>query len=109
LNVDFFLDLIDSFDCDITSLLKTISNLERVDTLVEKLLGLLKESTGQDNDSCGSISDFIVLRLGKFNQKSGDLMLDLVIIDIKYGIYFTSIFSRIVAPSLVTKTSPSGL
>lgn len=61
LNVKLLLDLFDSLDSDVASSLETVSYLERVDTLVEKSLSLLKESTSEDDDTSGTITDFVVL------------------------------------------------
>jgi hypothetical protein len=63
LNVNFFLDSIDSLCGNVASTFKSISNLKRVDALVEKLLSLIEECSSKDDDTCGSITDFIVLRL----------------------------------------------
>ena len=61
LDVDFFLDLADTLDSNIASLLKAISNLEGVNTLVKELLGLVKKGTGENNDTSGAVTDLIVL------------------------------------------------
>ena len=63
LNVNFFLDSIDSLCGNVASTFKSISDLKRMDALVEKLLSLIEECTSKDDDTCGSITDFIVLRL----------------------------------------------
>ena len=63
LNVNFFLDGIDSLSGNVACTLKSISDFEWMDALVEKLLSLIEECTGEDDDTCGSITDFIVLRL----------------------------------------------
>lgn len=63
LNVNFLLDSIDSLGGNIAGTLESISNLEWMNTLIEKLLSLIKESTGKDDNTSGSITDFIVLRL----------------------------------------------
>ena len=41
-DVEFLLNIIQSLDGDITSSLETIGNLERMNTLIQKFLGLLK-------------------------------------------------------------------
>lgn len=61
MNVKLLLDLFDSLDSDVASSFKTISDLKRVDTLVEKSLSLLKESTSEDDDTSCTITDFVVL------------------------------------------------
>jgi len=71
------LDLLDSLDSDLTSLIETISNLEGVDTLLKELLGLLEDSSSQNDNTGGTITDFIVLRGGKLGQKFGGLMVNL--------------------------------
>ena len=61
-NVKFFLDVVDSVHCNVTSALKSISDFQWVDTLVKQLLGLLKDSSGKDDDSSRTITNFVVLR-----------------------------------------------
>ena len=63
LDVDLFLDLIDAFNSDVAGLLEAISDLEGVNTLVQEFLGLIQESTGKHNNTCGAITDLIILRL----------------------------------------------
>ena len=63
LNVNFFLDGIDSLCGNVACTFKSIGDFEWMDALVEKLLSLIEECTGEDDDTCGSITDFIVLRL----------------------------------------------
>jgi hypothetical protein len=41
LNIDFFLNVFDSLDCDVASLLESVSNLKGVDAFIEELLSLL--------------------------------------------------------------------
>jgi hypothetical protein len=106
-DVDFFRDVIDFGNSDLTGLFEPISNFEGVDAFIKKLLCLFKKSSSKDNYTCSSIPDFVVLGFREFDKKICDFMLDLII---KYGAnMLTSIFSRMVAPSLVTITSPSGL
>jgi hypothetical protein len=81
LNVNFLLDCIDSLGSNIAGTLKSISNLEWVNTLIEKLLSLIKESTGKDDNTCCSITDFIVLRLRKLDEEACSLMLDFHLFD----------------------------
>jgi len=52
-----------------------------VDSFVKKLLSLLKKCTSEDDNTSGAISDFIVLRLGELDQKSGSLMLHFHFLD----------------------------
>jgi hypothetical protein len=63
LNVDLLLDLINTLDSNIASLLEAVSNLKRVDTLVKKLLSLIKKGSSKNDDASGSITDLIILRL----------------------------------------------
>lgn len=67
MDIDFLRDLVDSPDCDIASLLETIGDLEGVEALVEKFLSLFKESSGEDDDTSGTVTDFVVLTLGEFH------------------------------------------
>jgi hypothetical protein len=63
LNVDLLLDLINTLDSNIASFLEAVSNLKRVDTLVKKLLSLIKKGSSKNDDASGSITDLIILRL----------------------------------------------
>jgi len=66
-DVDLLLNLIQSLDSDITSSLETIGNLERMNTLIQKSLGLLKNGTGEYNDTSCTITNFIILRSRKLD------------------------------------------
>jgi hypothetical protein len=77
LDVQLLLDVTDSLDSDVTSLIETISNLEGVNTLLEELLGLFEDSSSQDDNTGGTVTDLIVLRGGKLGQKFGGLMVNL--------------------------------
>jgi hypothetical protein len=61
-NVKWLLDLIELGNSDITSLFETISNLKWMDTFIKKLLSLIKNGTSQNNNTCSSISNFVILR-----------------------------------------------
>jgi hypothetical protein len=61
LNVDLLLAVFNLLHCDVASLLKPIGDLQGMDTLVQKLLSLLKQSTGQHNNSCSSVSNLVIL------------------------------------------------
>jgi hypothetical protein len=76
LNVDLLLDFTDALGSDIASLLKTISNLEGVNSLIKEPLGLIEEGSGEHDDSGGSITDFVVLRLRELDEEASGLMLD---------------------------------
>ena len=106
-DVDLLLDFVKLVHGDVAGLLEAVSDLQRVDTLVEELLGLLEDGAGEHDDSGGSISDFVVLRCGQLDQQLGGLVMNLDG-NVKGGLVLTSIFSRMVAPSLVMMTSPSG-
>lgn len=77
LDVDFFLDLANTLDSNIASLLEAISNLEWVDTLVKELLSLVKKGTGENDDTSGAITDLVVLRLRELDKETSSLVLDL--------------------------------
>ena len=75
-DVEWLLDLIELLDSDVTSGLKTIGNLKWVNTFVEKLLRLLKDSTSQNNNTCGSISNFVILGGRELDEESSGLMMN---------------------------------
>lgn len=75
-DIKFFSDFVHTFHGDLASNFETIGNLKWVDTLVKKLLGLFKDSTGKNDDTSGTISDFVILGGRKFSQKFGGLMVD---------------------------------
>jgi len=75
-NIQWFLDLIELFDGNVTSCLKTVGNLKWMDTLIEKLLGLFEDSSSQNDNTGCSISDFIILRCRELDKKPGSLMMD---------------------------------
>jgi len=76
-DIELLLDLAKLVHSDITSLLETISDFERVDTLFQKFLGLLEDSTGKDDDTCGAIADLVILGGGQLGQKPGGLVMNL--------------------------------
>ena len=77
LDVELLLDVTDSLDSDVTSLVETIGNLEGVNTLLEELLGLLEDGSSQDYNTGGTVTNFVILGSGKLSQESGSLMMDL--------------------------------
>lgn len=77
LDVEVLLDLTDSLDSDITSLVETISNLQGVNTLLKEFLGLLEDGSSENNNTGGTITDFVILRGGELGQKFGGLMVNL--------------------------------
>jgi hypothetical protein len=63
LNVNLLLDLINTLDSNIASLFEAVSNLQGVNTLVKKFLSLIKEGSSKNDNTSGSITDLIILRL----------------------------------------------
>ena len=76
-NIDFFLYSLNSLDSDVASTFETISDLKGVNTLVKELLSLVKESTGKNDDTSSTVTDFVVLRLGELDEEAGSLVLHL--------------------------------
>ena len=62
MNVELFLDLFDFVHSNFAGLFKAVGNFERVDTLVEKFLGLLEDRSCKHNHTSRAISDLVVLR-----------------------------------------------
>jgi hypothetical protein len=62
LDVDFLLDFLHFLDSDVTSFLETISNLEWMDSFVQKFLGLVEDGSSEYNNTGGTISNLIILR-----------------------------------------------
>ena len=77
LDVNLLLDLTNSLGGNIASLFKAVSDLEGMDTLVEEFLGLVEEGASKDDDTGGSITDLIVLRLGELDEETSSLVLNL--------------------------------
>ena len=63
LNVNLLLDLINTLYSNIASLFEAVSNLQWVNTLVKKFLSLIKEGSSKNDNTSGSITDLIILRL----------------------------------------------
>lgn len=61
-NIELLLDLFDSVDGDVTGQFETIGDFQGVDALLQKFLGLLKDGASEDDDTCGAITDLVVLR-----------------------------------------------
>ncbi|KAI6768986.1 hypothetical protein HG531_010090 [Fusarium graminearum] len=67
------LELLDAGDIkvlgnsDIASLVVTVGNSDRVDSLVDQVGSLLQESTSKNNDTSGTVTNLIVLGLGELN------------------------------------------
>ena len=60
-DINLFLNVIDFLHSDITSALKSISNFECVDTLIEEFLCLLEDGSSKYNNTGSSVTNFIVL------------------------------------------------
>jgi len=60
-NVQLFSDVVYLICCNVASAFESIGDFERVDTLVKELLCLLEDSTSENDDSGGSVSNFVIL------------------------------------------------
>ena len=76
-DIELLLDLINGVDSDVTGSLEAIRNLERVDALFQKFLGLLEDGTSEHDNTSGAVTNLVVLRGGQLGQKPGSLMVDL--------------------------------
>ena len=76
-DIELFLDFGESVDGNIASNLESISNFQRVNSSIQKFLGLLEDGTSEHNNTGGSITDLVILRCGELSQKSGSLMMNL--------------------------------
>jgi len=76
-NVNFLSNLVQVGDSDVTGLFESVGDFQWVKTLVEQLLGLLQDSSGKDDDTSGTISNFVILGGGKLHQEFGGLMMNL--------------------------------
>jgi hypothetical protein len=52
-----------------------------VDALVEELLGLVEQGTGEDNDTGRAVTDLVVLGLGELDEEASGLVLDFHLLD----------------------------
>ena len=77
LDVDLLLNLVNALNSNVTSSLEAVGNLQGVATLVEEFLSLVKEGAGQNDDTSGTVTDLIVLRLGKLDEETSSLVLNL--------------------------------
>ena len=66
---EVFGDSVESLQRNRARLVETVSDSNRVDSSVQKRLGLLKQSASKDNDASSSIADLIILRFGQLNEK----------------------------------------
>jgi hypothetical protein len=48
-----------------------------MDAFVQKLLSLVEDGSSKNDNTSGTISNFIILRSRELNKKSGSLMMDL--------------------------------
>ena len=76
-DINFLLNGIKFLNSNSTCGIKTVSNLEWMNTFIEKLLSLFEDGTGEDDYTSSSISNFIILRSRELDQKSSGLMMDL--------------------------------
>jgi hypothetical protein len=76
-DVNLSCDSLNLLNRDFTSLVKSVRNFEGVDALVEELLGLVEDSTSEDDNTGGSVTDLVVLGRGKLGKKFGGLVMDL--------------------------------
>mmetsp|Transcript_57657 Transcript_57657/g.65792 ORF Transcript_57657/g.65792 Transcript_57657/m.65792 type:complete len:230 (+) Transcript_57657:1219-1908(+) len=67
-SIEFDFDFADLAQDGGESLSETLDQDLRVDTLFNITLGFLQEGSGQQNDGGGSITDFLILRLGNVDQ-----------------------------------------
>ena len=86
-DVDLLLDGVEVLDGDLARLLEAVSDFERVDSLVEQLLGLLQDGASQHDDTSGAIADLVVLRSRQLDEEFGSLMVDLLLVSIWFDTY----------------------
>jgi hypothetical protein len=61
LDINRFFDFVDFCYSNVTSALKSISDFQWMDTLVEELLSLFEDRSSKNDDTSCTISDFVVL------------------------------------------------
>ena len=61
-DVKLLLNLLDPTDRNIAGSFETIGDFERMDALLQQFLGLLEDGTGEDDHTCRSVTNLIVLR-----------------------------------------------
>ena len=69
------------FRCALSSQFKTIGYSDRMNALIDQTFGLLHESTSQNYDSRGSVTDLVVLRLGELDHELGDFVIDVHVLE----------------------------
>ena len=77
-DVELLGDRFNLFDSDFASLVKSIRNFQRMDTLVKQFLGLVENGSSEDHNTSGTITNLIVLTGGQFSKKFGSLMMNLL-------------------------------
>ena len=76
-NVELLRDLLNLGYGDFAGLIKAVRNFERVDSLVEQLLGLVENGAGKDYNTGSSISNFVVLTGRELSEEFRGLMVNL--------------------------------
>jgi len=64
-------DLSDAVTAEFLGFTETLDNNLRVHALLNELLGSLEELSGGEDDGGGTISDFVILRLGDIDEGLG--------------------------------------
>lgn len=57
----------------LSSELEAVSDPDWVDATIKKSLGLLEESSAENDNACRAVADFVVLRLGQLDHQFGNL------------------------------------
>ena len=81
LDVNLLLDSLDALGGDIAGALEAVGDLERVDALIEKSLGLIKKGASEHGDTSGAVTDLVVLRLRELNEEARSLVLHLHLLE----------------------------
>lgn len=76
-DVNLSCDFLNLGNRDFASLVKSVRNFEGVDTLVEELLGLVEDSSSEDDNTGGTVTDLVVLGRGELGKEFGGLVMDL--------------------------------
>ena len=66
---EVFGDSVESLQRNRARLVETVSDSNRVNSSVQKRLGLLQQSASKNNDASSSIADLIILGFGELNEK----------------------------------------
>lgn len=81
LNIQLLGNLVQSLTCEITSNFEPGGDLEGVEVTVNELEGLDYKASGQHDHTGSTVTDLIILTLGKLDEESGDGVLDLHLLD----------------------------